>query len=239
MTPSPTNSSARQIRRSRRTLATDVYDFLKWDILTCELLPGQMINESDLVRQFGVSKTPVREALKMLTQEGLVRSIPSIGYVVAPIDLDELQEIYDMQKILEAAAVERAIERITDEELDRLEKLVGESFILSDKESIIRWFKSNTEFHIAIAEASGNRRLVGALRNVLEEMFRPGFLAELYSDLNTEVFIADHRQIVEALHRKDAKLAVEWLTRQSEIGITAVIDALAKRGLQGGPEKSL
>jgi DNA-binding GntR family transcriptional regulator len=233
------NSGRRQIQRSRRTLATEVYDLLKWDILTCELLPGQMINESDLVRQFEVSKTPIREALKMLTQEGLVRSIPSIGYVVAPIDLDELQEIYDMQKILEAAAVERAIERITDEELDRLEKLVGESFILSDKESIIRWFKSNTEFHITIAEASGNRRLVEALRNVLEEMFRPGFLAELYSGLNTEVFIADHRRIVEALRRKDTKLAVEWLTRQSEIGITAVIDALAKRGLQGDPEKSL
>lgn len=233
------NSGRRQIQRSRRTLATEVYDLLKWDILTCELLPGQMISESDLVRQFEVSKTPIREALKMLTQEGLVRSMPSIGYVVAPIDLDELQEIYDMQKILETAAVERAIERITDEELDRLEELVGESFILSDKESIIRWFKSNTEFHIAIAEASGNRRLVEALRNVLEEMFRPGFLAELYSGVNTEVFIADHRRIVEALRRKDAKLAVEWLTRQSEIGITAVIDALAKRGLQGGPEKSL
>jgi DNA-binding GntR family transcriptional regulator len=233
------NSGRRQIQRSRRTLATEVYDLLKWDILTCELLPGQMINESDLVRQFEVSKTPIREALKMLTQEGLVRSMPSIGYVVAPIDLDELQEIYDMQKIFEAAAVERAIERITDEELDRLEELVGESFILSDKESIIRWFKSNTEFHIAIAEASGNRRLVEALRNVLEEMFRPGFLAELYSGLNTEVFIADHRRIVEALRRKDAKLAVELLTRQSEIGITAVIDALAKRELQGGPEKSL
>jgi DNA-binding GntR family transcriptional regulator len=233
------NSGRRQIQRSRRTLATEVYDLLKWDILTCELLPGQMINESDLVRQFEVSKTPIREALKMLTQEGLVRSMPSIGYVVAPIDLDELQEIYDMQKIFEAAAVERAIERITDEELDRLEELVGESFILSDKESIIRWFKSNTEFHIAIAEASGNRRLVEALRNVLEEMFRPGFLAELYSGLNTEVFIADHRRIVEALRRKDAKLAVELLTRQSEIGITAVIDALAKRELQVGPEKSL
>ena len=233
------NSGRRQIQRSRRTLATEVYDLLKWDILTCELLPGQMINESDLVRQFEVSKTPIREALKMLTQEGLVRSMPSIGYIVAPIDLDELQEVYDMHKILEAAAVERAIERITDEELDRLEELVGESFILSDKESIIRWFKSNTEFHIAIAEASGNHRLVGALRNVLEEMFRPSFLVELYSGLNTEVFIADHRRIVEALRRKDAKLAVEWLTRQNEIGITAVIDALAKRGLQGGPEKSL
>ena len=233
------NSGRRQIQRSRRTLATEVYDLLKWDILTCELLPGQMINESDLVRQFEVSKTPIREALKMLTQEGLVRSMPSIGYIVAPIDLDELQEVYDMHKILEAAAVERAIERITDEELDRLEKLVGESFILSDKESIIRWFKSNTEFHIAIAEASGNHRLVGALRNLLEEMLRPSFLVELYSGLNTEVFIADHRRIVEALRRKDAKLAVEWLTRQNEIGITAVIDALAKRGLQGGPEKSL
>jgi DNA-binding GntR family transcriptional regulator len=70
-------------------------------------------------------------------------------------------------------------------------------------------------------------------------MFRPSFLVELYSGLNTEVFIADHRRIVEALRRKDAKLAVEWLTRQNEIGITAVIDALAKRGLQGSPEKSL
>ena len=175
----------------------------------------------------------------MLTQEGLIRSMPSIGYVVAPIDLDELREIYDMQEILEAAAVERAVERITDEELGRLEELVGESFILLDKDSILRWFKSNTEFHIAIAQASGNRRLALTLRSVVEEMFRPGCLAELYSNLNTEVYVTHHKQIVEALRRKDAELAVELLTKQSEIGITAVIDALAKRGLQDDAVKSL
>ncbi|MBN1315445.1 MAG: GntR family transcriptional regulator [Anaerolineales bacterium] len=221
-----------RIQRSKQTLASEIYRVLKDDILTCQLLPGQMINESELVESFQVSKTPIREALKMLIQEGLVESIPSIGYKVASIEIDDLKEQYDMQNILEAAAVERAIPRVTEEGLARLESLVGESFVLSDKESVIRWFKSNNEFHIAIAELSGNRRLVSLLRSVLEEMIRPSFLSEFSSNMSTEVFIAHHREIVDAIRQKDVQLATQLLHKQNKVGFASVLERLTKEGLE-------
>jgi DNA-binding GntR family transcriptional regulator len=220
-----------RIQRSKQTLATEIYRVLKDDILSCLLLPGQMISESELVQTFQVSKTPIREALKMLIQEGLVESIPSIGYKVASIEIDDLKEQYDMQNILEAAAVERAVPNITDEGLARLESLVGESFVLSDKESVIRWFKANNEFHIAIAELSGNRRLVSMLRAVLEEMIRPSFLSEFSSNLSTDVFIAHHKEIVEALRQRDVQLATQLLHKQNKVGFDSVLERLTKEGL--------
>jgi DNA-binding GntR family transcriptional regulator len=224
-------SDRKRIRRSPRTLATEVYSVLKEDILTCQLVPGQMINESKLAQSFEVSKTPIREALRMLIQEGLVEALPSIGYRVVPIELEDLQQLYDMQKILEAAAVERAIPRITERQLAELEELKGETFMLSDRESVIRWFKMNDRFHLAIAEISGNQRLVGMLRSVLDEMFRPSFLSEFRSNRSTEEFVEHHKQIVNAIRERDAELAIRFLHRQSDVGIASVIERL-REGMQ-------
>ncbi|MBK8794038.1 MAG: GntR family transcriptional regulator [Holophaga sp.] len=184
------------------TLSTKVYRQIKVAILSCVLRPGQMINESELIQQYGVSKTPIRETLKLLTQERLVQSIPGMCYVVTPITVKDVGEIWEMRAILEEATAMRAASLATPAQLDDLEARVGDVFPVQTIEDLMRWYDQNTQFHLAIANISKNTRLVGALRSVLEEVNRFLLLdPEIPSD--TAAWISQHQRIIAALRERD------------------------------------
>jgi DNA-binding GntR family transcriptional regulator len=185
-----------------------LYKHLKQEIITCKLRPGEMIFERSLMRRYGVSRTPVREALKTLIQEGLVESVPGTCYLVAPVTTKDVVELFDMRRILEEAAAIRAAARIKEEQLDELERLMGEPHSLDDEESLIRWYDTNTEFHVGIARVSGNDRLVQALRAVLEDISRV-YLLDLQLHTHTAELVESHREILEALRGRDGRLAAE------------------------------
>jgi DNA-binding GntR family transcriptional regulator len=174
-----------------------------------------------LGKAFGVSKTPVREALQRLRQEGLVRSIPSIGYEVVPLTLEDALELLEMRRVFELAAIERSIERITDEELDRLQELIGEAFLVSSEEDWLRWFNENTAFHAALAEPCGIHRLAQAVRDVMEQSFRLYFVGD--GPFNTTIGTASHEQIIDALRRHDLKRARELIEGEVEYAIETTV----------------
>lgn len=184
------------------TLSTKVYRQVKQAILTCVLRPGQMINESELIQQYGVSKTPIREALKLLTQERLIQSIPGMCYVVTPITVKDVGEIWDMRAILEEATATRAASQATEAQLAELEAKVGDAFPVQTIEDLMRWYDQNTEFHLTMARIAKNNRLVAALRSVMEEANRFLLLdPEMPSD--TSAWINQHRRIIAALRERD------------------------------------
>jgi len=198
--------------RARKTLSSQVYEALKQQILLCQLVPGEMFFEGDIARNFNVSKSPVREAVKRLMQERLIQSIPGVGNTVTMVTTRDVWELFNLRRILETAAVHRAAELATQEQLREIESQVGETHPLDTLESHIRWHKSNVEFHVKIAAISGNRRLVRMVRSVMEEMFRLEHM-NLGMRPDTSTMRHEHMDIVAALRQGNAQLAVECAMR--------------------------
>jgi DNA-binding GntR family transcriptional regulator len=211
--------------RGGRSLARQAYEALKQDILTCELRPGAQIFEGELATRYGTSKTPVREALNLLGQEGLVQVLPRRGYLVAPVTLRDVQEVFQLRLLLETAAAELAAEHITEEALRQLNALVAVRYTYRDRASYGRFLRANRDFHIAVAQASGNQRLAAFVGKLLEDMER---ILHLGLDLrdSAEEMATEHAELVDALLRGDGALARKVVTEQLQNSRKRVLEAV-------------
>jgi len=218
---------ARAGKKTARASLTDrVYQLLRSDILTCALEPGRELSEAELAQRFDVSKTPVREALATLRQEGFVRTFPRRGYQVVPITFGDMSELFDLRTILEAGAAELACARITDAELDQLQKLADVVYDRAEQPSLQRFIKANRDFHAAIAKASGNERLQALIIRQMDELERFFYLGARLRDVNSET-INDHQAIVEVLRKRDPEAARAIMIKHNDITREGLFKALA------------
>lgn len=218
---------------SRRESASGrVYATLKREILTCQITPGTHLYEGQLAERLQVSKTPIRDALGMLVHEGFVEVRPRQGYRVTDITLADIQEVYQLRMLLEPAAAELAAERATADQLKRLKELAEESYVHGEVRTYEEFVVKNREFHVLMAEASGNGRLSAMLRKLLEEMQRL-FLFGLDLRDSAEEQIAEHRELVDALLKGNHHLARDIATRQIETSRQRVMEAVL--GEMSGP----
>jgi len=136
------------------------------------LKPGEWLKENDLADELLVSRTPVREAIRKLEQEGYVVTVPRRGAYVASVSIRDINEIFEIRAALEALACELAAERITDEEQERLERLlvgIGRAIEEHDMERIVR---TDIEFHELLYQAARNERLLIIIGNLREQLTR-------------------------------------------------------------------
>ncbi len=178
---------------------SEVYAITKKAIIAGELTPGSIINENDLASQFGVSRTPVREALLMLGLEGLVESLPRAGYRITQITIRDVQEAFHLREILEVDAIRLAAARITERDLAILEE---------KKQGIPPEINPgyNRDFHLTIARASGNMRLARLVEQLLDEMER----MIIYDPQIAGPAVPDeHEAIIEGLRHRDPQAAQE------------------------------
>jgi DNA-binding GntR family transcriptional regulator len=199
--------SARIPASRNNTLAEQVYLQIKTAILTCKLKPGQMIYESEMIQAYGVSKTPVREALKRLTQERLIQSIPGTCYLVTPVTVKDINELWELRAILEEVSATRAASQATEVQLKELEAKIGEIFPIQQIDDLVRWYDQNTAFHLALAEITRNSRLIATLRSVLNEISR-FLLLDPEMPVDTSAWIRQHQRILDALKKRDGELAI-------------------------------
>jgi DNA-binding GntR family transcriptional regulator len=164
--------------------------------------PGERLNPTTLADDFDVSVTPVREALQMLDQEGLVSTKPRSGYFVTHLTLKELLDWFDLREILEVAAIERAATRISKEQLHELEKIHA-GYSGEDEESVERYVSENKYLHCLIAEASGNHQLADMLGRVHDRLAR--FIVVGHSGQMMMGF--RHELLIEALRAHDPVMA--------------------------------
>lgn len=165
--------------RSRISLADQAYDNLKRDIISCKLRPGHLIVENELAVAYGMSKTPIREALNLLRKEGFVQVLPRRGTLVKSIDVQDVQHTYFLRMLLEPEAAALAATRATGEQLKRLAELsetghpsgAGRSSARDPQQEVER-LRANRLFHVAIAEASGVPRLAAMVGGLHEEVER-------------------------------------------------------------------
>ncbi|MGK9053603.1 GntR family transcriptional regulator [Neorhizobium sp. CSC1952] len=215
-------------RRKKKSgsLTEKVYTMLRTEILTCILEPGKEVSEAELAERFDVSKTPVREALATLRSEGLVRTFPRRGYQIVPVTFGDMNELFDLRTILEAGAAELACKRITDADIDNLNRLADVVYDRSEQPSLKRFIQANRDFHVAIAKASGNERLHQLLARQIDELERFFYLGARLRDVSGETQ-SDHHAIVDILSKRDPDAARAVMIRHNELTRQGLFQALA------------
>lgn len=148
-----------------------IYKELRRAIIMGHMRPGERLSIEELAGRYSTSATPLRDALQMLQSEGLVIIKPRSGYFVTPTTLKELRERFELRTILELAAIERAVPRITDAQIDELEH-VHAGYTGDDDESYDRYTDENRSFHYLLARASGNDELAEIIGHLLDRLAR-------------------------------------------------------------------
>ncbi len=183
-----------------------VFNTLRQAILTGELKPGERLMEIHLANKLGVSRTPIREAIRKLELEGLVTMIPRRGAEVAQITEKSMNDVLEVRRALDALCVELACERITQEDMGRL-KQACEAFEAAVRTRDVKKIaRADVELHDIIVQATGNQRLVQLIHNLSEQMYRYRF--EYIKDASQhQRLIDEHRMIYESIVKKDREAA--------------------------------
>ena len=189
-----------------------VFYTLRQAILKGELEPGERLMEMQLAEQLGVSRTPIREAIRKLELEGLVLMIPRRGAIVAKITEKDLRDVLEVRSSLERLSTELACERMQDETIAEL-KQAQEAFKEAlNQNDITLQAQRDVEFHDVIYKATGNLRLIQMLNNLREQMYRYR-LEYLKHDLAHQTLIEEHEAIIEALSKRDKETATKIIVR--------------------------
>jgi DNA-binding GntR family transcriptional regulator len=201
---SATAASPPPSRPPRRDLTAQAYEQLRNDVLDGRIRPEEALFEVHLAERLGMSRTPVREALKLLVQQGYLEELPSRGYALPRRSLDDLREFFELREVLEAAATRYAALRATPAELQTLAQLC-EAYAMEPQ--LARWNRLGGEFHDLIIAAGHNGRLRSALEalNAQIQMSRRPVVQATPAWRRTA--IADHRAILAALQARDAEAA--------------------------------
>lgn len=207
-----------------------VFNTLREAILKGELQPGERLMELQLASKLGVSRTPIREAIRMLEQEGLAVTVPRKGAEVARMTLKDMEDVLEIREALDELAAQIACERISSEQMNRLMDTKKEFERILASGEVKEIADVDVKFHDIIYEATDNAKLVYLLNNLREQLFR--YRVEyLKNPENYPALIQEHEAIVSALEARD-KVKVteamhEHVTNQA-VAVKAVIQEQSK-----------
>ncbi len=183
-----------------------VFNTLRQAILKGDLAPGERLMEVSLANRLGVSRTPVREAIRKLELEGLVLMVPRRGAEVAKISEKNLRDVLEVRRTLEELAVELASKRMTDERMLALKRanVVFETSISGS--DVTQIAEADEKFHDVIYAATVNDKLLQIMNNIREQMYRYR-LEYIKDEEKRRDLVAEHRQIISALEKRDVDAA--------------------------------
>lgn len=189
-----------------------VFNTLREAILKGELKPGERLMELQLAAKLGVSRTPIREAIRMLEQEGLAVTIPRRGAEVAKMTEKDMNDVLQVREALDELAASIACELITQEELKRLEDAAEEFETAIRTKNIKRIAETDVLFHDVIYQATRNPKLVNILNNLREQMYR--YRVEYLKDERIyATLLKEHREILDGFAKKDKELVTESMRK--------------------------
>ncbi|MCP5080817.1 MAG: GntR family transcriptional regulator [Alphaproteobacteria bacterium] len=215
---------------TRRSLHDELVERLRTLIVEGTLEPGLKVPERDLCEQFEVSRTPMREALKVLAADGLVTLTPNRGAWVSKLTLPELEEVFPVMGALEALSGELACARISDKQVAAVRKLHDRMVVHYEAGELDAYFAVNQQIHEAILEAADNETLSAQYRSLSTRIRRARYVANMTAERWAQA-VDEHEQILNALEARDAgrlanilrqhlsnKFATvkEWLLAQEE-----------------------
>ncbi|CUH95467.1 hypothetical protein P22_1538 [Propionispora sp. 2/2-37] len=213
---------------SYQPLREVVCETLRNAIVNGILKPGERLMEIQLAEELGVSRTPVREAIRKLELEGFVVMIPRRGTYVADLSIKDINEVYEVRTSLDVLAAGLAAERITEDELEQMERLlvqIGEYIDNNDMDKIV---EADSLFHDILYRASRNDRLVGIINNLREQLTRFRSMSMSYPG-RLKNTLEEHSRLVEAIAQRDPELAQQRAVEHMENAEQTLLTDLNER----------
>lgn len=217
---------------SYKPLRELVLEAIREAIKNGALQPRERLMEIQLADELGVSRTPVREALRKLELEGFIVMVPRKGAYVSDLSMKDIADVFEIRAALEGLAGALAAERITEEELETMERLLvekGEAINLDDIDKLVA---VDTRFHEAMYQASRNDRLTAIISNLREQIQRFR-LTSLSVPGRKQDSLIEHRGLLEAIQARDIQLARQLAQEHIENAENVLIDSLKKGTIPG------
>jgi len=209
------NNFSNKIGVNYKNLGEQVYNRLKKKIIFHEMEPGDRIIDKHLAEKMGVSRSLVRQACNILEKEELIESIPRAGFYVKEISINDIEEIYDIRKILEKAATNKAVAEIPEKEIEEVNELFKRAKEDLDKDHFQMFVKADTELHKMIINNYGNKRIVKLIKK-----YNDRFLYYRIVDLSRAERAKNsyyvHLEIFEALKNREVEKTVELIGKHIE-----------------------
>ena len=202
-----------------------VFNTLRRAIITGEFAPGERLMEISLANRLGVSRTPVREAIRKLELEGLVIMIPRKGAQVAKITEKSLRDVIEIRCVLEEFAASLACERITEEGKEKLKEAHRQFVEAAQTNDIIDIVEKDEQFHDAIFQATCNDRLITIINNLREQFYR--YRMEYVKDIEQHsVLVTEHEQLLHAIFNQDSETSKQIMRTHLKNQQEGVIQAI-------------
>lgn len=183
-----------------------VFNTLREAILTGDLLPGDRLMEKQLSERLGVSRTPIRDAIRKLEMEGLVKMVPRKGAEVAQMTEKDIRDVLEIRATLEALAVRLACERMDPGAIEELETLRDEFALAANKKDITELIKKDTEFHEAIFASTKNDKLIYIISNLRGQIYR--YRVKYIQEMEDyQKLVQEHGEIVESIKKRNKEKA--------------------------------
>ena len=206
---------------SSKSATQGVLHLLRTDLITGHLTPGDQVVQETLADRYGVSRVPLREALRLLESEGVVTHEPHRGYFVTQLSTNDLDEVYRLRDILEAEAITAAVSHLSTSHIDEIASLMASAAEAADRGDIAALTEANRSFHFAIFEASAMPRLVRLLRQLWDatDLYRSLYFAQH----SNRVRVGDeHEHILAGLRHRDAHAVIAMHTQHRENSASTV-----------------
>jgi DNA-binding GntR family transcriptional regulator len=215
-------------RIARRPLHEEAVDQLRDLIVQGRLVPGARLNERVLTGQLGISRTPLREAIKLLAAEGLVELLPNRGAIVAPLEAARVTQTLQVMGALESLAGELACAQASDERLAEVRALHYEMLAMHARGDLAGYFRCNQAIHLKIVEAAGNSVLANTYRQLNDYARRVRYMANLSRE-RWDAAVREHEDILRALVERDAGRLKGLLREHLDGKLGAALGALSER----------
>jgi DNA-binding GntR family transcriptional regulator len=189
---------------SPRPLHNEVADRLREMITRGDLSPGERLNERRLTEQFGISRTPLREAIKILSSEGMVKLLPNRGAVVTTITRADARDMFQVMAVLEALGGELACQRASEEDIAEVKEMHERMRDHFTQGELADYFELNQRIHQKIIDCAGNVELTDAYRRISVRIRRARYMANLSKPRWSEA-MEEHEQILDALVQRDSE----------------------------------
>jgi len=222
------NVSAKRHVQKPKPLHQQVIDNLRDMIIESEIAPGSRVPERELCEMFGISRTPFREAMKVLESERLVELIPNRGAIVSQPTSELTQQKFELLTVLEGAAARWASERAKESEIDNLEEIAKKMTAHYESRDVARYFRVDQQFHQEIVNISKNDDLIHIHKNLLLHLRRSRYKSLLsHDDHLRQLFVDDHSKIIDAMRARDGQRAEHVIVEHNLRVLAMVKETLA------------
>ena len=212
-------------KKSGSTFAQQVFEMIHQHIVTGELRPNQRLIDSEIAKELGISRTPVREALKRLEVVGYVSTLPNGGIIVTEHSTREIQYLYDIREALETMAVKLACNRATEEQINKVEEYYNRGVSTVSNGDIDRYIGLHIAFEEELYAACGNEQLLSLIR-MFRDQYYARRIARVFTSRDWRTQLKQHGRIMKALRKRSADRAAKALERHLRISLRVALQRL-------------